>query len=157
MLNQVKSLFARGLALLQIALLLSSGCTGGPLEATPGSAEHQAPGMIAVPGGVVNAAGGNLLVARSDLTLDSIIGGAQGIGAVFNSSLREWTWSFAVHYDGAIYSDASGRSFDVTALPDGVAIPGSHWVKVDSDTVQTKGGLAQHFDAQGRLSVVRWA
>ena len=153
----MRSLFARGLALVQIALLLSAGCGGGPLTPTPGSAEHQAPGMLPVPGGVVNAAGGNLLIERTDITLDGIVGGTQGVGAAYNSSLPGWTWSFGVHYDGATFTDASGRAFDVTAVPDGAAIPGSHWVKVDADTVQTKGGLAQHFDAQGRLAVVRWA
>ena len=56
----IRSGFARGLALAQIALLLSAGCSGGPLTPTPGSAEHQAPGMIPVPGGVVNAAGGSM-------------------------------------------------------------------------------------------------
>ena len=152
-----RSLFGRGLALVQIALLLSAGCSGGPLTPTPGSAEHQAPGMLPVPGGVVNAAGGNLLIERTDITLDGIVGGTQAVGAVYNSSLPGWTWSFGVHYEGGTFTDASGRSFDVTALPDGAAIPGSHWVKVDTDTVQTKGGLAQHFDAQGRLAVVRWA
>ncbi len=153
----IRSLFGRGLALVQIALLLSAGCSGGPLTPTPGSAEHQAPGMLPVPGGVVNAAGGNLLIERTDITLDGIVGGSQAVGAVYNSSLPGWTWSFGVHYDGATFTDASGRTFDVTALPDGAAIPGSHWVKVDADTVQTKGGLAHHFDAQGRLAVVRWA
>ena len=90
----IRSLFGRSLALLQIALLLSAGCSGGPLTPTPGSAEHQAPGMIRVPGGVVNAAGGNLLVERTDLTLDGIVGGTLAVGAVYNSSLAGWTWSF---------------------------------------------------------------
>ena len=162
MLHWIPSCFRRGLALVQIALLLSAGCGGGPLAATPltatpGWAEHQAPGMIRVPGAFVNAAGGNLLVERIDITLDSIVGGTHAVGAVYNSSLPGWTWSFGARYDGATFTDASGRAFGVAALPDGAAIPGSHWVKVDSDTVQTKGGLAQHFDAQGRLAVVRWA
>ena len=92
----IRSLFGRSLALFQIALLLSAGCTGGPLAPTPGSAEYHAPGMIRVPGGVVNAAGGNLLVERIDLTLDSLVGGTQAVGAVYNSSLAGWTWSFAM-------------------------------------------------------------
>ena len=143
----IRSFFGRSLALLQIALLLSAGCTGGPLAPTPGTAEYLAPGMIRVPGGVVNAAGGNLLVERTDLTLDSLVGGTLAVGAVYNSSLAGWTWSFG---------DALGRR-DVhrrlgpqlrhqRRLPDGAAIPGTHWVKVDSDTVQTKGGLAHDFD-----------
>jgi len=155
--HSIRSGFARGIALVQIALLLFAGCSGGPLTPTPGSSEHQAPGMIPVPGGVVNAAGGNLLVARSDLTLDGIVGGAQAVGAVYNSSLPGWTWSFAVHYDGASYTDETGRTFDTASLPDGAAIPGSHWVKVDADTVQSKGGLARDFDALGRLAAVHWA
>ena len=153
----IRSLFARGLALVQIALLLSAGCSGGPLTPTPGSAEHQAPGMLRGSRRRRERSGREPAVERTDLTLDGIVGGTQAVGAVYNSSLPGWTWSFGVRYDGATFTDASGRAFDVTALPDGAAIPGSHWVKVDSDTVQTKGGLAHHFDAQGRLAVVRWA
>lgn len=153
----IRSLFGRSLALVQIALLLSAGCSGGPLTPTPGSSEHQAPGMVRVAGGVVNAAGGNLMIERTDITLDSIVAGTQAITAVYNSSLPGWTWSFGARYDGATFSDATGRSFGVAQLADGAAIPGSHWLKIDGDTVQTKGGLAHHFDAQGRLASVRWA
>ena len=79
----IRSFFGRSLALLQIALLLSAGCSDGALGPTPGTAEYLAPGMIQVPGGVVNAAGGNLLVERTDLTLDSLVGGILPIGAVW--------------------------------------------------------------------------
>jgi len=153
----IRSLFGRSLALLQIALLLSAGCTSGTLAPTPGTAEYLAPGMIRVPGGVVNAAGGNLLIERTDLTVDSLVGGTLPVGAVYNSSLAGWTFSFAMSWAGGLLTDASGRSFDTTGLPDGAAIPGTHWVKVDLDTVQTKGGLAHDFDGLGRLAVVRWA
>jgi RHS repeat-associated protein len=152
-----QSLIGRCLALLQIALLLSAGCTSDSLAPTPGSAEYLAPGMIPVPGAVVNAAGGNLLVERTDLTLDSLVGGTLAVGAVYNSSLAGWTFSFAMRWSGGAFTDGSGRSFDATGLADGAAIPGTHWVKVDADTVQTKGGLAHDFDALGRLAVMRWA
>jgi hypothetical protein len=33
----------------------------------------------------------------------------------------------------------------------GSAIPGTYWVKVDADTIQTKGGLRYDFDASGRI------
>jgi len=153
----IRSFSGRCLALLQIALLLSAGCTSDSLAPTPGSAEYLAPGMIRVPGGVVNAAGGNLMVERTDLTVDSLVGGTLAIGAVYNSSLTSWTWSFGIHFDGTVLTDASGRSFDTTGLADGAAIPGTHWARVDSDTVQTKGGLAHDFDASGRLAAVHWA
>ena len=52
----IRSVPGRSLAAFQIALLLSAGCSGGPLNPTPGAAEFLAPGMIRVPGGVVNAA-----------------------------------------------------------------------------------------------------
>ena len=153
----IRSLFGRGLALLQIALMLSAGCTSDSLAPTPGAAEYLASGMVDVPGGVVNAAGGNLLIERTDLTLDSLVGGSLAISAVYNSSLGSWTWSFGIHFDGAVLTDASGRGFDTAGLADGSAIPGTHWVQVDSDTVQTKGGLAHDFDSLGRLAVVHWA
>jgi hypothetical protein len=82
-----------------------------------------------VPGAVVNAAGGNLLVERTDITLDSIVGGALAVSAVYNSSLQSWTWSFGVRYDGARLTDATGRTFEAAALAAGAAIPGSHWIK----------------------------
>ena len=110
-----------------------------------------------MPGGVVNAAGGNLLVERTDLTVDSLVGGSLPVGAVYNSSLGGWTWNFAMRWDGVTLTDASGRSFDTSALAAGAAIPGTHWVKLDSDTVQTKGGLAHDFDGLGRLVSVHWA
>ena len=62
-----------------------------------------------------------------------------------------------MRWDGVTLTDASGRSFDTNGLAGGSAIPGTHWVKVDSDTVQTKGGLAHDFDGSGRLSAVHWA
>jgi RHS repeat-associated protein len=153
----IRSLFGRSLALLQIALLLSAGCSDGALAPTPGTAEYLAPGMIPVPGGLVNAAGGNLMIERTDLTLDSLVGGVLPIGAVYNSSLGDWIFSFQVRWDGVTLTDASGRSFDTSGLAGGSAIPGTHWVKVDSDTVQTRGGLAHDFDAGGRLAAVHWA
>ena len=108
----IRSFFGLSLALLQIATLLSAGCTSGTLAPTPGTAEYLAPGMIPVPGGVVNAAGGNLLIERTDLTLDSLVGGTLAVGAVYNSSLAGWTFGFGMSFDGALLTDASGRSFE---------------------------------------------
>ncbi|HEU4428541.1 MAG TPA: hypothetical protein VFT98_07285, partial [Myxococcota bacterium] len=45
----------------------------------------------------------------------------------------------------------------MSALADGDAAPGSHWVKVDATRVKTKGGLLHEFDAAtGRLLAIRW-
>jgi hypothetical protein len=72
------------------ALLLAVCCAGGSdsgprslLAATPGSPRFQEPGLVSVPGGQLNAAGGNLLVRRVDLAIDTKLGSWE-IGAVYN-------------------------------------------------------------------------
>jgi RHS repeat-associated protein len=157
MASRVRSGLDRAVALLQIVLLLAAGCTGSALPPVPGAAEYQEPGLVRVPGGVVNAAGGNLMIERTDLTLDTAVAGTLALGAVYNSSAPGWTWSFGISYDGFAFLDPSGRHQDVTAVAPGAAIPGTHWVRVDADTLQTKGGLAHDFDVQGRLAAVHWA
>jgi RHS repeat-associated protein len=152
-----RSFAGRGIALFLCALLASSGCGGTPLPPHSGLAEWELVGAIPVPGGLVNAAGGNLLVRRRDLSIDTIMGGAYAVGASYNSTDGAWLWSFQLRYDGASFRDPSGRLFELGELADGAAVPGSHWVRVDADTVKTKGGRAYHFDASGRLDRVTWS
>ena len=148
----------RGCALLACAgvwIGIAHGCTPREPLAAAGRKEYQALGWVPVPHGLVNMIGGNLLIERRDLDLDTQIGRLD-LGAAWNSATRDWIWSFEPTFDGTEFRDASGATHDVTGLASEAAIPGTHWVYVDARTVRTKGGLVHEFDAAGRLSVVRW-
>jgi RHS repeat-associated protein len=147
----------RGLAALLIAAIASAGCPAGqPLAPQGGLLEYQRHGLVPVPGGLVNAAGGNLIVRRRDLSLDTPLG-TWTIGAIYNSTTRAWQWRHRVRYDGTTFVDQSGASFDVSALADGDPIPGTHWVRTGEDSIRTRGGLAYHFAPDGALDHVRWS
>ncbi len=153
----------RPLALLLLAALSSWGAClpERPLAPVPGFRDAARFGFVDVPGGRVDAAGGNLTIERLDLSLDTLLG-THEIRAVYNSSTGEWLWSFQLQYDGTRLVDATGAvhaSISPAAgrlTPDGT-VPGTHWVRLDEDTVKTRGGLAHHFDATGRLSHIAWA
>ena len=109
----------------------------------------------------MNTKGGNLLLSRLDLSLDTPLG-SQEIRAVYNSTSGDWLWSFQMRYDGRRFVEPSGAVYDPFAPESGVltpngTLPGTHWVRVDANTLKTKGGLAYHFDAQGALDYVSWA
>jgi hypothetical protein len=108
-----------------------------------------------VPGGLVNAVGGNLLVRRVDLSIDTWLG-TREIGAVYNSALGFWLWDFEMRYDGASFLDPTGAVHETWSLAPGSAIPGTVWVVVDADSVRTKGGLVHDFDGSGRLAAIHW-
>ena len=127
-----------------------------PLAGADGLSQYQELAAVPVPGGVVNAAGGNLLIARRDLSLDTRLG-TRAIGAVYNSWGGEWLWSFDVRFDGSSFLDATGASHATGALGPGDAIPGTTWVVVDATTIKSKGGLVFRFDSwTGRLIGIEW-
>jgi RHS repeat-associated protein len=125
------------------------------LGPTDGAPEYQLAGMIAVPGGTVNAAGGNLMIERLDMSIDTVLG-TQEIRAIYNANSGDWLWNFQVTYDGASFLDATGAAHELSQIAEGAVIPGTVYVRGDSDTIETKGGLAFHFDASGALSHVAW-
>ena len=129
---------------------------GAVLAPAPGLPAYQAPGAIPVPGGVVNAAGGNLLVRRVDLAIDTQLG-TREIGATYNSATRRWRWSFELRYDGTSFVDANGARHDVGWLDDGERIPGTLWVKLDDSRIRSLGGLVHAFHAGGRLAAIHWS
>jgi RHS repeat-associated protein len=154
---QTRTSGRRALAALLIATIASAGCPAGdPLAPQSGLLEYQGYGLVPVPGGLVNAAGGNLIVRRRDLSLDTPLG-TWTIGATYNSTTRAWQWRHRVRYDGATFVDPSGAAFDVSALADGDPIPGTHWVRAGNDSIRTRGGLAYHFAQDGTLDHVRWS
>ena len=152
-----RSAAGRALALVLCAQLGPFACLPAELlAAAPGAPEYQAPGLVPVPSGFVNAAGGNLLVTRHDVSIDTPLG-PQAISAVYNSATRAWQWSHEIRYDGDTFVDASGAVHDVGSLADGDPVAGSIWERVDANILRTKGGLEHHFGADGRLDHVRYA
>ena len=150
------SLPGRTLALALAVWIAGLGCRPGPtLAPSSGAPEYQRAGMIPVPGGTVNAAGGNLMIERLDMSIDTILG-TQEIRAVYNAESGRWLWNFQVTYDGTTYVDPTGAVHDVSPISDGAAIPGTFYLKSDADTIETKGGMAFHFDGNGQLSFVAW-
>ena len=122
----------RLLAVALVALVASHGCViGQTLSAAPGAPEFARPGLVPVPGGVVNAAGGNLIVRRTDLSVDSVLGTLR-VEASWNAATGLWVWSHQMHYDGATLRDAGGAVHAVGAIADGDPIPGSVWVRTDA-------------------------
>ncbi|MGH0037301.1 MAG: RHS repeat domain-containing protein [Myxococcota bacterium] len=146
---------AGGLALLAVTLL-GSRCGDGAITPVAGTPDYQRAAVVEVPGAEINLATANLTVERTDLVVDSQLG-RQRVGAVWNSADRAWRWSFELHFDGTVFTDATGARHDAAAVPPGGALPGTHWVVVSGNALKTKGGLLHRFDvASGQLAEVRW-
>ena len=115
---------ALGLALL---VLVSGACLPAPaLDPYPGVSEIGRLNLVAVPGGHVNTAGGNLLLARVDLSLDTPLG-TQEIRAVYNSASGRWLWNFQMSYDGTQLVDATGLVHADNDLPRTVRLDPEQW------------------------------
>jgi RHS repeat-associated protein len=148
----------RAVALLVALAQLLLGCppANPPLSPAVGLVERREPNFVAVPGGVVDVAGGNFLVSREDLVLDTRLG-RDVFGAIYSGGAAAWRFHFESSYDGATFVDETGASFAVGALAPGAAIPGTHWVKLDASRIKTKGGLVHEYDASGQLAARYWA
>jgi len=148
----------RGAAWAVLALLLTGlvSCLGSPPSPRDGVRDWEAHAQVAVPGGVVNAAGGTLVVTRLLLSVDTRLGPA-AIGAVYHSASGSWLWSFDLRLLDGIFREPAGSVHDVSALPDGASVPGTEWVKLDAARMKTRGGLVHEFDGAGRLAAVYWS
>lgn len=152
-----RSLSEKCVTVLLIYTMATLGChLSGTLSPTAGMPEYQSAGFVRVPGARVNAANGNLLIERSDIEIDTILG-THSITASYNSVSGRWMWNFEASYDGAEFVDPTGAVYHVGALADGSPIAGTAWVKRDSTTIETKGGLVYHFDSVGRIDHIRWS
>ena len=100
----------------------------------------------------VNVIGGNLLVTRLDLEIDTRLG-TWRVSATYNSATGAWLHSFESSYDGSVFTDPTGAVHSVGSIADGARIPGTHWVKVDGSRVKSLGGLVYEFSG-GLLSAV---
>jgi RHS repeat-associated protein len=157
MLTIHRSRAGRALALVLCAQIGPLACLPPELlEPVAGVPEYQTPALVPVPGGFVNTAGGNLLLSRLDLSIDTPLG-PQAVSAVYNSVTERWLWSYEISYDGSTFVDATGAVHDLSGVADGDPVGGTIWERVDADTLQTKGGLAHHFAPDGSLDHVRWA
>jgi hypothetical protein len=146
----------RAIAMLGILLIATLAVPDGrKLAPAAGLPEYQERAVVPVTGAVVSPMGGNLLVRRTDLSIDTHLG-TQEIGAAYNSASGNWLWSFDISYDGRRFVDPTGATHDTSGLAPGSAIPGTVWVVVDADTVKTKGGLAHEFGGDSRLAAVHY-
>lgn len=152
----VHSLPGRALSVALASLVASLGCiVGKRLAPADGVPQFQETALIAVPGGVVNSAGGNLMIERLEISIDTVMGTWE-IRSRYNSTSGRWLFSFQISYDGAIFIDPTGARHDVSGIPDGDPVPGTVWTRVDAQIMETRGGLGFHFDAQARLDHVSW-
>jgi len=155
-----KELFERALVATLVTAMLLLGCppSNAPLSPLAGVAEFQEIGFVPVPGpAMVNVAGGNFAMPRTDLSIETQLGKLE-VGAVWNSATRKWHFNFDhPRYVGGTFVDATGLSMSIVSLPANSPIPGTHWVKLDGTTIETKGGLRYEFGADGRLRTMRWA
>ncbi len=150
-----------------VAMILSLvlvGCEGNPLAPRPGLPEYRELATVALPGPArLDVTGGNLLVSRTDLDLDTQLG-RFSVGAVWNSAARRWVWSFDdISFANGAFVDATGATHSIGSLAPGAAIAGTIWVKVSQagqsgpNRLKTKGGLEYTFTTSGRPLSIRWA
>lgn len=145
----------RFLSLVLVVCLALLGCpvsVGG--EPRAGVFDHERTAHVPFRYGMINAMGGNLMVPRVDLSIDTLLGTLE-IGAFYNSATKAWTWSFDETYRGGVFTDATGAVHeDLDSLPEGAAIGGTTWVKSKPLRIKSKAGLVRHF--QGGSGHLRW-
>jgi hypothetical protein len=145
---------AHALLVVLLAALMFAACDSIPLPLA-GWAEYQDLLFVRVPGGSVNTGGGNFHTRRTDLSIDTRVG-TYAIGAVYNSAAGGWRWGHEMTYAETTFVDETGASFDLTGVANGSPIAGTHWVRLDADSMKTKGGLVHDFSASGKLAAIHW-
>ena len=134
-------------------LLRGADCGPAVPLPTPGLPDWRALGTLAVRDGQVDLAAGNLLLRRTDLSIETRLG-TQAVTQVYNSASDRWSWSFEMRYAGGLFEDDNGAVYLVGADPG--PIPGTPWRVVDAATLETRGGLRFFFASDGRLARVAW-
>src|SRR5262245_52468538 len=123
-LHNAKRTIALGLALLTV----SNGCVvSKALVPSPGMPEYEERNFVPVPGGSVNAAGGNLLLEREDMSLDTPLG-TQRVTSTYNSANGRWFWNFETRYGGDVFIDERARVHLLFHMPIGTGIEGTPWI-----------------------------
>lgn len=147
---------ARALVLLAAVFLLPGSQCGSdaPFAPRPGLDPYRALTRVAVPGGVVDVAGGSLHLERVDLSLDTRLG-PYALAVRYDSVTRAWRFGFEMTFDGVVFTDPTGAVHTTDGLAPGDAIPGTHWVYEGPAALRTKGGLRHEF-VGGLLDGIRW-
>lgn len=127
-----------------------------PFAASPGLPRYQSLAFVELPGAEFNAVGGNLLLRAPGLSIDTRLG-TQQIAPLYNSSTREWLWSFEMSYRDTVFRDATGAEHNTHGFANGDWIIGTHWIKLDARRIKSLGGLVHEFDATGRLESIHWS
>ena len=146
---------ARTLATTLVGVSVFTACPDAAPLPLAGWAEFQDLLFVRVPGGSVNTGGGNFYTRRTDLSIDTRVG-TYAIGAAYNSATGGWRWAHEMTYAGSTFVDETGASFNLTNVAIGTAIAGTHWVRLDADSMKTKGGLVHDFSASGKLAAIHW-
>lgn len=155
---------ARSLAiLLTSAIPLWTACIPDtPLKPYPGTPDYVRARLVPVPGGgQVNTDGGNLILERTYISLDTILGTFE-VRATYNSVTGAWISNLQMTYDGNRFVGPTGHVVK-QAVPGSAKVSangtilGSSWVRVDTATIKTKGGRAFHFGPGGTLSYLSLA
>jgi len=150
-----RSILEKVVSVSLIVAMTMLGCNAPPEgRPTAGIRDYQRPAHVPFRFGHVNAMGGNLVIPRVDLSIDTSIGTVE-IGAVYNSTTKIWTWSFDEYYKNGTFIDASGSVHEgLDQLTQGSALPGTTWVKSSPLRIKSKAGLVSHF--QGGSGKLRW-
>jgi len=118
--------------------------------------------MVPVPGGRVNASGGNLFLSRRDMSVGTRVQ-EWVVGASWNSATGRWLWNFDLslmdtrYGQPPIFTDATGYTAFLKSVAPGERIPGTRWFSHSATAVRSAGGLIYQFDGDGWLASVRWA
>ena len=122
---------------------------------SPGVKAYQQPAIQNLPLGItVNAAGGNLMLTRKDMSVSTVLG-EQAIVGTFNSSDLAWHYSFDLRIRDGFFIDGTGARHSLY-LGNGEQIPGTDYLKVNQTTLRTLGGLTHVFDEDGHLEKTYW-
>ena len=147
---------ARFLSLLLSVSLVTLGCPPLPDgEPTAGLYDYQREALVPFEHGFVNAMGGNLVVPRVDLSIDTLIGTVE-IGATYNSATRAWTWSFEESYRDGTFRDATGAVHEgLGLLAAGDVVAGPAIVEEFGSTIPVHPGFRAEVDELANVVVRR--
>ncbi|MFP6664085.1 MAG: hypothetical protein VCC00_07805, partial [Deltaproteobacteria bacterium] len=134
-----------------------------------GAKQYQSRTTMALPRGVsVNVAGGNLMLRRTDLSVDTFVG-EFGVGPVFNSATNSWHFNIEMSYgwrpvprpqggfrQALVFMDPLGAELRVEMVADETRVKGTRWVKLDDHRMKTLGGLVHEFGTDGVLAAIYW-
>lgn len=137
-------------------LLAHPGCRpGGRLMPRAGFVDRDELLSVAVPGGSVVLAGGNLVVRQVDLSIDTRLSTFE-LSRTYNSADSVWRWSFELRRTASVFVDSTGAEHDLSNSSAGTPVPGTRWVDAGPAAIETRGGLRYEFASSGELAIIRY-